>query len=568
MTDAVKPSRGSAGLLRDASPLDKIKQGTFPGDPAYPGHGYTRTEDQGIIFERDVTVVLRDGTKMFVDVYRPVGDEPVPVLVSWSPYGKHGPQKMDKLPGTGVDTAKLSKYTAWESPDPVWWGAHGYALIVADPRGTWFSEGVSSFINLDEAQDEYDLIEWAAVQPWCNSKVGLAGVSYLAISQWLVASLQPPHLTAMMPWEGLSDRYCDDYFHGGMPEVGLMPWWYEGVNFGRTKVEDLPANCKAHPLLDFFWKNQTVDLSSINVPMFVVASWSDHGLHTRGTLEGFKGAGSQQKWLEIHGRKKWAYFYDEASLRRQLSFWDHFLKGKKSDLETWPKVRFEVRERYYQGEWRGATAWPLPDTHYQPLYLNAATSKLQEHAAQELSRVSYNPQDPDDRAIFEITFSEKTVLVGHSKLRLWIETEGSDDADLFVGIEKFDQSGTRVDFPFFSTREDGPVALGWLRVSHRRLDEQRSTPFQPWHTHEREERLPAGEIVPVDIEIWPSSTSFAAGETLRLIVQGTDLRKYDALPFTWHPSERNKGHHILLTGGRYDAHLLVPTITEGPPPYN
>ena len=560
MTDAVKPSRISAGLLKDASSLDKVKQGTFPGDPAYPGHGYTRTEDQGIIFERDVAVVLRDGTTIFVDVYRPLGDELVPVLVSWSPYGKHGPQKMDMLPGTGVDTTKLSKYTAWESPDPVWWGAHGYALIVADPRGTWFSEGVSSFINLDEAQDEYDLIEWAAIQPWCNSKVGLAGVSYLAISQWLVASLQPPHLTAMMPWEGLSDRYRDDYFHGGIPEVGLMPWWYEGVNFGRSQVEDVPANCAAHPMLDEFWRSQKVDLSRINIPLYVVASWSDHGLHTRGTLEGFKGAGSEQKWLEIHGRKKWAYFYDELSLQRQLTFWDHFLKGKETDLGSRPRVRFEVRERYYEGEWREATAWPLPNTDYRPLYLDAASGKLQGQPSREPSQTSYDPGSARDRAVFELTFSKRTVLVGHSKLRLWIETQGSDDADLFVGLEKIDRHGERVDFPFFSTREDGAVALGWLRVSHRELDVHRSTPYQPWHTHDREQRLQGGQIVPVEIEIWPSGTNFDAGETLRLIVQGSDLRKYDALPYLWHPSDRNKGRHILHTGGRHDSHLLVPVI--------
>ena len=67
------------------------------------------------------------------------------------------------------------------------------------------------------------------------------------------------------------------------------------------------------------------------------------------------------------------------------------------------------------------------------------------------------------------------------------------------------------------------MALGWLRVSHRALDPARSTEFQPVHPHDREEFLEPGEVVPVDIEIWPSSTWFAAGETLRLIVQGRDI---------------------------------------------
>ena len=103
-------------------------------------------------------------------------------------------------------------------------------------------------------------------------------------------------------------------------------------------------------------------------------------------------------------------------------------------------------------------------------------------------------------------------------LKLWVQAEGADDMDLFVAIEKVDRTGYIVPFPFFSNHDDGPVALGWQRVSHRELDEQRYTPYQPFHKHQRESKLTADEIVPVEIEIWPSSTLFERGEKLRDLV--------------------------------------------------
>ena len=116
-------------------------------------------------------------------------------------------------------------------------------------------------------------------------------------------------------------------------------------------------------------------------------------------------------------------------------------------------------------------------------------------------------------------------------------------------------------FPFFSTFEDGNVALGWLRVSRRELDDAASTPAQPKYAHQRDLPLPDFEVIPVDIEIWPSGTRFAAGQTLRLIVQGHDVNSYgEGLFAQRHQATVNVGQHHLHTGGQYDAHLLVPVI--------
>jgi uncharacterized protein len=147
------------------------------------------------------------------------------------------------------------------------------------------------------------------------------------------------------------------------------------------------------------------------------------------------------------------------------------------------------------------------------------------------------------------------------KLRLWVEAIGADDMDLFVAIQKFDRKGRYVPFAAFSALEDGPVALGWLRASHRELDEKRSTPHQPWLLHRRALKLKPGVPVPVEIEIWPSGTLFAKGEKLRVVVQGSDIYKYARwIVRAGHPKTINAGVHVIHAGGKYDSHLLVPVI--------
>jgi hypothetical protein len=147
-------------------------------------------------------------------------------------------------------------------------------------------------------------------------------------------------------------------------------------------------------------------------------------------------------------------------------------------------------------------------------------------------------------------------------LHAWVEAIDASDMDLFVAIHKLDAEGRFVPFIFYSMSEDGPVALGWLRVSHRALDAARSRPDLPVHPHEHEELLEAGDIVPVDIEIWPSSTMFYAGETLRLVIAGRDTVKPSVpnAPFALHENTRNRGTHVIHAGGRYDSYLQISVM--------
>jgi len=542
---------------------DGVDPHTAFGKPPLPPADYDRREEQGLVIERNLSVPLRDGVRIFVDVYRPAGpagERDLPLLLGWSPYGKHGLTNQVFWPASGVRPEWLSTLTAFEAPDPVYWGERGYAVAFADPRGAWQSGGDFYHNGLQEGEDCYDAIQWLAEQPWSNGKVGMTGVSYLAAIQYLVAPLKPPALAALNPWEGFSDWYREFAYHGGIPETGFIPRASDNIRFSLNRTENTWENVQAHPLWDDFWESKALDLEAIDQPAYVVASWADQGLHTRGTVEAFKRFASRDKWLEVHGQKKWAHYYRPESRARQHAFFDHFLKERGTVVPAWPKVRFEVRDRAGQAVERIAETWPLPETQYDALYLDAAESIMGKRTDIKEAHDRYDAIE--GRANYDYRFEEETELTGHMKLKLWVETEGADDMDLFVALQKLDANGAEVGMVFYAFYENGPVALGWLRASHRALDPLRSTPEQPFHPHDVEELLTPGVAVPVEIEIWPSSTLFHAGETLRVVVQGSDVYK-DALPnlpFARHENTRNCGTHIIRTGGRYDSHLLVPRI--------
>ena len=536
-----------------------------PGKPPLPSADYWRGEELGVLVERNVRVTLRDKTRIYIDVYRPsgkAGEHDLPTLLAWSPYGKHARSNKVYWPASGVDPSWLSPLTPFEAPDPVFWTRAGYAVAVADPRGAWLSEGDFYHNGPIEAQDCCETIQWLAAQPWSNGKVGMSGVSYLACIQYLVAGLKPPALAALNPWEGFSDWYREFTHHGGIPETGFVPRASDNIRFSLGRTENTLANVRAHPLYDAYWESKELDLATIETPAYIVASWTDQGFHTRGTLEVFRRISSRQKWLEVHGQKKWANYYLPESRRKQRTYFDHFLKVPGNVVPAWPRVRLEVRERSGVAAERIADEWPLPQTEYRSLWLNCATQTLNSEPSGECT--AFNYESKTGRAVFDYRFDDDTEITGYSKLRLWLSAEGADDADVFVALQKVAPGGKECGMTVYAFYENGPVALGWLRASHRALDPDRSTAWQPVHPHDAEEKLPAGKPVALEIEIWPSSTMFRSGETLRLVIQGSDIYKESLpnLPFARHEDTRNAGTHTLWAGGEYDSQLLVPIVSQ------
>ncbi len=540
--------------------------------PDYPVR-VSNVDDLGddVIVEKDVWIAMRDGVRLSANVYRPKGPGQHPVVMALTAYDKNrGPDQYPKIlrnalePDYDLGIFSVSEWTPWEGPDPAFWVAHGYAVVYVDSRGFASSEGKPSTLSVQDRDDFYDAIEWAGTREWSNGNVGLSGVSYLAISQWVAASGRPPHLKAIIPWEGQSDSYREVLYHGGIPETAFTDFWLRKMRSGANGSPlPPPAIFKfAHRRPGLMRRMQQrpsttsgIDLPQIEVPALICASWSDQGLHTRGSFEGYKRIASRQKWLFTHGRPKWDVYYSEEALAFQKDFFDHFLRGANNGFDSRPSVRLEVRESQTEYAVRFEDSWPIPGTEYRELFLNAGAKGLSASRVAEPGMVRYDSLTGS--AVFAHTFLEDTELTGNMKLELWVSAEQGEDMDLFVGVSKLDIDGEEVHFFAKTGYAKGPVAMGWLRVSQRTLDTQKSTPWQPVLRHDESLPIEAEEIVAVQIEILPSSTLFRRGETFRLTVQGRDLFEHPALA---HEDSVNRGVHTIHTGAGHDSHLLVPVV--------
>ena len=522
----------------------------------------------GIRFERDVAVSMRDGKKLRVNVFRPELEGRFPVIMCAHPYGKdvlpqHWPLGYMPLARYRFirqpDPITFSAYTSWESPDPSYWVPRGYAIVNVDLRGFGTSEGVGTFLSDQEASDYAEVIEWAAAQLWSSGKVGLNGVSYLAISQWKVAALRPRALAAICPWEGWTDVYRDVAYPGGVREDGFLPFWADMTERAGRTSESLRAQQLAHPDWDDFWAARTPELERIEVPALICASFSDQGLHSRGSFEAFRRIGSEHRFLYTHRGGKWSVYYSAEALALQARFFDCFLKGEENGMRGVAPVRLEVRARRTEVYTvREERAWPLPGTRWTKLFLAPRGLRLTPLEVATEQRF----HAPNGCASFELRVEGDMELVGTMKLRLLVELTGSEDAYLFAAVRKLDAASRGREALFEGAFGFGcdVVAKGWLRLAHRRIDEARSEPHRPFHPCDRAERVAPGEIVPAEMEILPSATFFQRGDTLRLDVQGRWFWKRSMLlgmfPVSYAPSP--EATVVLHLGGVNDAHLLVP----------
>lgn len=532
---------------------------------------------EGVTLDRDLAVAVRDGARLRVNVFRPAEDGTYPVLMAAHPYGK------DDLPDSGRGryrpsiqyrmlpqsrTVRFSAWTGWEAPDPGYWVPRGYVVVNADLRGWGTSEGAGELLNLrQEGEDYHDLIEWAAGQEWSNGRVGLAGVSYLAITQWAAAATRPRHLAAICPWEGFTDTYRDFARPGGVREDGFLVVWDRMAKLRARKrpeaTADLREQQRARPEYDEWWASRAAALDRIEVPALVCGSFSDQNLHTPGSFAGFSRIAATRKWLYTHRGPKWATYYDSDALAAQTRFFDHFLAGTDNGQDEQPPVRLEVRADCDTiTSVRGEQQWPPAATRWQRWHLDAATGALDEHPPERAAAPSFDTRR--GRVSFTRRFTTDTEIVGPMLLRLTVEARQCSDLALFAGVRKL-RYGRPIAFESSYGFRGSLVTFGMRRASHRRTGTAPYPSDMPFHPDDVAEPLRPGEIVTVQVELHPSATLFRAGEELRLDVQCRWF--YGRFPLTTQfPAyyERSpRGRCVLHTGPDASAHLDVPVQAAG-----
>ncbi len=544
----------------------------------------------------NVMVPLRDGAKIAVDIYIPDGDGPFPVLVGMSPYGKEiQALRVPPQPPTSPLYAREI-----EAGDPQFLTDAGYVHVIADTRGVGRSEGVyKGWMSTQEAEDGYDLVEWAAEQSWSNGRVGMVGVSYYGAIQLAVAALQPPHLEAIMPWNAPADFYREGTHHGGVLHTFFVPllmiWirsrmtsdYVDGLTPEelRAEAERLAADpdLQMYPLiwniavnperLALFFDALAHDLDGpyyqersaypsydkIKIPFYTSSGWWAFAhMHLRGAFRHYEGIEAPKK-LYIESRVEADAPMDQAYNEEVVRWYDHWLKDADTGIMEEPRVKVHVRGRGF----REASDWPFPGTEWERFHLRRFGG-----LSRDPEPVAGHPDVFIQQPVQEqTTISSADYLT--PPLDAPLEMIGPASLTLHAAIDDVDTNWMVALLDVAPDGSEVEMTRGFLKASHRALDQERSRPWRPYHHHTAAEPVPVGEVVEYQIELSPLAAVFAPGHRLKVSISAAD---HPAWPPAdpelgeghqpWHVCRNAVVSHAIHHEPASPSHLLLPIAPD------
>jgi uncharacterized protein len=515
--------------------------------------------DHAMQRDTDQRVVLRDGGYLLADVYRPTSEGRFPVLIAASPY----PRQVQDL---GAPTAII------EAGNSEFFVTRGYVHVIANLRGTSGSTGQWGFFDDQEREDLFDLVEWAAVQPWSNGEVGMIGISYFAITQIGAAAVRPPHLKAVFPFEVSPDLYEAAYHYGLFSSSFITPWltmlgvvspkkdsfWRGPVANTARRVLNEPrvhrkvgningesakgvlqllmkapyaadpwddlwrATAVDHQTRDAFWDGRTVVpvLDQVDIPVYVGCDWDNVPMHLSGTFSAWKGISGNPKAriaLLPDGSTTWPW---ESMHVEALAWFDQHLKGHDTGISDGPPIRYwlPVAE-----EWRTAEVWP-PTTKFLELGLGSDGTLAEQPAdgtreylclGTGLDRPARaHRSDPPPVLYWQTKPLPADVdMAGNIELQLTAASTAMDTAWI-VMLQDMAPDGSITD-----------VTSGWLRASLREVDVDASAPGAPVLPCRNPQLVPIGEILEYRIPLVPNARRFEKGHRIRVMLTSDDQPK-------------------------------------------
>ncbi len=584
-----------------------------------PTNFYDRApQHEGFIAEKDVSVPMRDGVNLSVDVYRPKEDGKYPALLAFSIYNKdlQGPDVAEALP------PQPAWSSLWAGPleagDTRFFVSRGYVHVVGSPRGVFKSDGGGS-----RQWDSYDLIEWIATQPWCDGNVGMVGISGFGAEQFHAARQNPPHLKAIFPFDprgayGVLGSFREEYpggiihlfryyvmhlaaIHGakGKP-VALPPdkeaLWQEAIknrdykmyphiyNVVAQKGQHMPPYFQL--LIDPYDNEKAVkeaeeSLANIKVPTYTGSGWYAYTYKTHLN-------GAQSYFEKITAPKK-MIFAGPAHLDRPfhtlhgeiLRWYDHWLKNIDTGVMGGPPVSYWVMGA---NEWRSGTDWPLPETQWTKFYLEGwerlRTAPFTPSSAEdELPADGFLHVPPTQTngvqclRFLSDPLPADVLIAGPSVLNIFAEID-QDDTNWFVTLKDVGpdvsvrtvREGERELSHDLSKRE---VTRGWLKASHRATDPERSKPWRPWHplTRAAQRKVTPGAITEYAIELMATANLFRTGHRICLEIAAADMPTgvggaTNAEYVPNHIVSSRMTLHKIYHDAKRPSHLLLPIIPQ------
>jgi hypothetical protein len=539
--------------------------------------------------ENEIYLTMRDGVRLAARVYRPDSPGRFPTLIAAAPYM----YDTDDLPH--------SKLFLWREIGPVEWYVEeqGYAYVRVDVRGSGKSEGVYGLLDKAEQDDYYEMIEWAARQPWSNGRVGGIGQSYYAWSQWWMGIMNPPSLKCIAPYDGSVDPYREVVYHGGI-YCDFLAWWYQGLRVnnlhraanaptGKSMPRDIAGEMALHQMDDAWWKERSAyeRLGEIKVPVLTIGHWGKMGLHLRGNILAYEEIKAPKK-LVVTGARDVFEAHDlfdkvEYHEKELLPFYDRHLKGARNDVMDGAPVRLYVRglEAY-----RDEAEWPLARARYESYYLNGersgsltslndgglstaapgkdggATEFKYPDPQWKFGVVAAGPQGPDPiRRVLTFTtppLAEDIEIAGPIVLELYASSSNADTDFIVKLADQMPQSDDD------RKKDLQPAAVtiskGWLRASHREKDPARSKPYRPFYAHRNPQPVAPGEVYKFEIEVMPCANLFKKGHRIRLELANGDSMMTDSFfahQYAWYKVGTDTIHH----SAEFPSRLLLPVFS-------
>jgi hypothetical protein len=517
------------------------------------------TPDYATTQDDDVAVPMRDGINLLADVVRPDAPGKFPVLIAASPY----PRQIQNLGAPfGFIEAGASDFFA----------PRGYVHVIANLRGTSGSGGTFGFFDAQERRDMYDLVEWAAAQPWSDGNVGMIGISYFAMTQLEAAVEQPPHLKAIFPLETTVDLY-ESAMHNGLMSSSFVTTFLAmiGMTSGHTNklwrsrlvngIGDLlrtpnihrkfaTANGEAamaglrvllklhhdphpwddlwravaveHPARDEWWEERNLVplLDRVRVPVYTGCDWGNGPLHLPGSLTAINALpNSPHVQVAMLGDLGISWPWETLHVET-LAWYDHWLKGRDTGILDGPSFRYQLRKGESDG-WQTADAWPVPGIAHRELAL-CSDGKLSTSGGEAgqrtymtlgagLNRARASEADPPPSLTWETEpFTGDLDVLGNIELRLDATASAADTAWI-ITLQDVAADDTTTD-----------VTAGFVRASLRAVNETASEPGAPSLPCTSVAAVPINEPVSYRIPIIGTGYRFAAGHRLRLVLTSDD----------------------------------------------
>ncbi|MEM2104002.1 MAG: CocE/NonD family hydrolase [Candidatus Bathyarchaeia archaeon] len=557
--------------------------------------------------EKDVFVSMRDGVRLAVDVYRPDSYGRFPALLSMSPYGKEVQSYLAApLPPPQPGFAPCNEASI-EAGDAEYFVQHGYVHVIADLRGTGYSEGEYEVLfSKKDGEDGYDLVEWIAQQPWCNGNVGMVGICYFATEQLLTAAEQPPHLKAICPWE----IYGDDLYVRGAYLGGVLSLFMYGLYYGAqpprcgfaaknvvsATVKKTPKDqlnqlfqealtnpdLRQYPYLyhllkypernpilidfmlnprdgEFYWERSICNRADrIKVPTYLGGPWQPN-------LVGFFAAAAINMYHRIKAPKK-LWLWDEMDPRpwkarhdEILRWMDYWLKGINTGIMDEPPIKLSI---FKTGRWRQYTEWPTKQVVWKKLYLGSFNRLIEpENFLEETSH--YDKPDCFFQQPLYVSPKKEVIRYSSSRLSANLEMLGRPVLHFYAEIDQPDTT-FRADLIDENEGNVFYVTSAWLKASHRKIDVEKSTDWELRHQHTNPTPIKQGEINEYKMQMQPMSYMFKAGHRIILEISSTivptDPEVVATGGRTIYLCNSQPTLHKIYRDKERPSHLLIPCI--------